>query len=67
LGSDDPAVRLYAIVALEKITGERRGYSPYDPPYEREQAIERWVAALKDGPGAESAGTDDPRIEEVSP
>ena len=43
LDSDDPAVRMYAIVALEKITGQRKGYSPYDPPHKRAAAVQRWA------------------------
>ena len=43
LDSDDPAVRLIAIAALEKLTGETYGYHYDDPPFLREPAIERWV------------------------
>lgn len=43
LDSDDPAVRMFAIEALERITGERRGFAPYGPPHERAVAVERWV------------------------
>ena len=62
LNSDDPAVRMYAIVALEKITGERRGYSPYAPPAQRDRAVERWVEAFRAGelPTTASAGSDAP-------
>lgn len=49
LGSDDPAVRMYAILALEKITGERLGYVYYDPPNRRTEAIDRWLAAYREG------------------
>jgi len=49
LNSDDPAVRMYAIIALEKITGTRLNYSPYDPPWRRANAIERWAAAYRGG------------------
>jgi len=56
LDSDDPAVRMYAIIALEKITGERKGYSPYDPPHQRMQAVERWAEAY----AAEEKAPDQP-------
>lgn len=43
LDADDPAVRLFAIRALEQLTGETLGYEHAAPPPEREAAIERWV------------------------
>ncbi len=49
LNSDDPAVRMYAINALERITGRRMDYSPYAPPHQRRQAIQRWVQAWESG------------------
>ncbi|MFA7235331.1 MAG: HEAT repeat domain-containing protein [Phycisphaeraceae bacterium] len=57
LNSDDEAVRMFAIIALEKITGTRLGYSPYDPAWKREPAVGEWVAAYKNG---EFAGTAKP-------
>jgi len=53
LDHDDPAVRLYTIQALERITGERRGYLPYAEAAAREQAIARWVAAVESAGDAE--------------
>ena len=35
-------VRLFAIVSLEKITGQRMGYHIYDPPAKRAEAVDRW-------------------------
>jgi HEAT repeats len=49
LQSDDPAVRMFAIAALEKITGQRLGYNPYAPPDERDGAVEKWVQAVREG------------------
>jgi hypothetical protein len=49
LDSDDPAVRMYAITALQRITGTRLGYSPYAAQLQRQAAVETWVAAVKDG------------------
>ena len=49
LGSDDPAVRMLAIDALERITGERLGYNPYAPQRERRQMAQRWAEAVSAG------------------
>lgn len=49
LDSDDPAVRLYAITALRRITGQQMGYSPYASQATRQPAIRRWTAALESG------------------
>ena len=35
-------VRLFAIVSLEKITGQRMGYHVYDPPAQQAEAVDRW-------------------------
>ncbi|HTV47651.1 MAG TPA: HEAT repeat domain-containing protein [Phycisphaerae bacterium] len=42
LGSEDPAIRFYAIYALEQITGQQFGYVYYAPEPQRDTAIERW-------------------------
>jgi hypothetical protein len=47
LDSDDPAVRLMAIAALERLTGQTHGYRHYDPPDLRREAVARWTAALR--------------------
>jgi hypothetical protein len=44
LDSDDPAVRMLAIGALERLTGETHGYRHFDHPLERRNAISRWIA-----------------------
>lgn len=49
LDDDDPAVRMYAIVALEKLFGRDYGYEYYSRPAERRVAIARWQAALQSG------------------
>jgi hypothetical protein len=49
LSSDDPAVRLMAIGALQRLTGQTYGYCSYDPVWQRQAAIERWVQASKAG------------------
>ncbi|HZN63931.1 MAG TPA: HEAT repeat domain-containing protein [Tepidisphaeraceae bacterium] len=42
LDSDDPAVRFYAIGALERMTGQQLGYRYYDDETGRSPAIARW-------------------------
>jgi len=42
LDNDDPAVRFYAIRALEQIAGERFGYEYYFDEVQRSQPIQRW-------------------------
>lgn len=63
LSSDDPAVRLAAIRALEKLTGQTLGYRHYDPDSLRAQAIERWRDWSRSNTGQPS--TPDPRAASV--
>jgi hypothetical protein len=42
LEDEDEAVRFYAILALEKLTGTRLGYDYSSPETQRRQAVERW-------------------------
>lgn len=42
LDDEDDAVRFFAILALERLTGTRQGYEYYAPATERIRAIERW-------------------------
>lgn len=49
LGSDDQLVRMYAITALDKITGKTLGYVYYESPDKRAAAIEQWIKAYKGG------------------
>ncbi len=67
LDSEDPAVRLLSIEALEQLTGETFGYRHFDPEWLRAPAVARWVAAwergevvLRDGTriGRDTLGTD---------
>jgi HEAT repeat protein len=39
---DDEAVRFYAILALERLTGTRLGYDYRAPEQQRQRAVERW-------------------------
>ena len=48
LESSDPASRMVAIAALERITGERLGYSATDERADRNAAVDRWVRYAED-------------------
>lgn len=50
LDSDDPAERLLAIQALERITGETLGYDHAAPRAKRDEAVERWTARVRAQP-----------------
>ena len=52
LDCDDPAVRMLAISALQRLTGVTYGYHYDDPPYIRRAAIQRWVDAVNGVPAA---------------
>jgi len=42
LDSDDPAVRMYAIDALQMLTGETFGYRYYDNDEARKPSVAKW-------------------------
>ena len=63
LVSDDPAVRLYAIGALERLTGETFGYRYYDGPAKREPAVKRWRQWLEDRTNAGATAADNEQPE----
>ena len=48
LNSDDPAVRLFAIGALSKLTGERFGYEYYVDEERRKPSLAKWQEWLKE-------------------
>jgi HEAT repeat protein len=48
LEDEDSAVRFYAIQALERLTGERRGYHYWEPVDRRRAAVLRWRAYLRE-------------------
>lgn len=56
LDSSDPASRMLAIAALERITGERLGYSATDDRGQRNDAIRRWVRYAIDNEYVASEG-----------
>ena len=46
LSSDDPAVRMAAIRALERITGQTLGYEHAAPEWRRQEMVDVWLAWL---------------------
>jgi hypothetical protein len=50
LEDEDEAVRFFAILALEKLTGQRMGYEYGKPLADRIAAVERWRAAVRQSP-----------------
>jgi hypothetical protein len=58
LDNDDPAVRFYAIQALQQLTGQTFGYQFYDDAVERRPAVRRWQQWVREGREAHGdAGT----------
>ncbi len=56
LEDEDSGVRFFAIIALEKITGERFGYNYADSSLERSESVLRWRSFVKRGEHLTSAG-----------
>ena len=56
LEDEDEAVRFFAILALEKITGRRFGYDYSMPDTARRKAVERWRAYVHQGRKGVAAG-----------
>ncbi len=50
LDSPDPAHRLLAIGALQRMTGQTLDYDYAAPDYKRDPAIRRWIAWWKHNP-----------------
>lgn len=48
LEDEDEAVRFFAILALDKITGHRFGYDYGQPARQRAEAVDKWRAYAKD-------------------
>lgn len=61
LESDDPAVRMLSIRALERLTGQTLGYEHAGTAGARAQAVARWKAWLADQPNSTA-----PTAEQVS-
>lgn len=52
LESQDPAVRMFAIGALERMTGETKGYDFAAPERDRAEAVGAWAAWVESGASA---------------
>jgi hypothetical protein len=61
LEDEDAAVRFFAIIALERITGRRFGYEYSQPSRERAAAIVRWRDYVRKGEYTAAAETPSPR------
>jgi HEAT repeat protein len=48
LEDEDDAVRFFAILALDRITGQRLGFDYAQPPSRRAAAVERWRRYVRD-------------------
>jgi len=66
LEDEDEAVRLFAILALEKIWGTRLGYDYRKPPAERDRAVRRWRRHLETSVSV-TTRPDGGRVAEASP
>ncbi|MFQ5424881.1 MAG: HEAT repeat domain-containing protein [Phycisphaerae bacterium] len=56
LEDEDPAVRLFAILALEKLAGRRFGYDYAKPAVERAASVARWRTYAEAGQHLTAAG-----------
>ena len=65
LNDDDPAVRMFAIVALEKFSRDRFGYEYYLDEEQRKPSIARWREWLKEQQQQQQqpGGTPEPKQE----
>lgn len=48
LTDSESEIRMFAAIALEKITGQTHGYRHFDPPVRRAEAVAAWREWLKD-------------------
>jgi hypothetical protein len=64
LDSDDPAVRLFAIHALQALTGERYEYDYYADEVQRKPALAHWQQwlAQQEGAAPSARPADDSRL-----
>ncbi|MEK6643824.1 MAG: HEAT repeat domain-containing protein [Planctomycetota bacterium] len=59
LEDEDEAVRFFAILSLEKITGSRFGYDYGQPAWRRARSVEKWRLYVKDPQGAVAMDSQD--------
>ena len=64
LDSDDPAVRLFSIHALQELTGQRYGYDYFADDLQRKPALSRWQMwlAQQEGTAPSTRPADDSRL-----
>ena len=55
LEDEDEAVRFYAILALERLTGTRLGYDYGAPEMERRAGVDRWRRSVVQASAGETA------------
>lgn len=67
LDDEDDAVRMFAILALEKMTGTRLGYEYHAPFHERARAVASWRRYLIQQAGAECADECRPHVPSPCP
>jgi HEAT repeat protein len=60
LDSDDPATRLLAINALERITGQTLGYDFAATEFQRRAAADRWQKWVEDHPRSSTSTSQPP-------
>jgi hypothetical protein len=68
LEDEDDAVRFFAIIALDKITGQRFGYDYALPAWQRAKAVEQWRGYVRQGGQTASspAGPDEAVADEAA-
>jgi HEAT repeat protein len=64
LDDEDEGVRFYAILALERITGDRLGYDYRAGPERQARAVERWRRYVRDGALTKSLANEEQRQHE---
>jgi hypothetical protein len=67
LEDDDPAVRLFTILALEKLTGTRLGYDYRSDDLQRARAAQRWRRYVADLAASQPATAPALAVPEPSP
>src|SRR4051812_21874264 len=56
LNNDDPAIRMYAIGGLQRLTGQTFGYRYFDDEDQRKPALKKWQQWLSEQQPTQSAG-----------
>lgn len=67
LTSDDPAVRLAAIRALERITGQTLGYEHAAAEWRRREMVRSWISWYERERGGDQGPAESPRADRTRP